>query len=134
MKKPGGVIYSPDHPLTQVCKVMKAVLRDGRGEYDVVLELEIRARPGAKREEILFKDGILYLATRARAIEGEANSALTKILAKVLEIAPTHCSLVRGEKSKYKIFYIGLKEKARHDPAKVGRVLMDLIVKEEMSR
>ena len=128
MKKLGGMIYSPDHPLSQLCQIMKAVLREGKGSYDVFLEIEIRARPGAKREEILLREGVLYLATHARAIEGEANSSLTKILAKVLGIAPTHCALIRGEKSKNKVFRIGLKEKARHDPAKVGQILLDLKV------
>ena len=35
------------------------------------LEIEIRARPGAKREEILLREGVLYLAAHARAIEGK---------------------------------------------------------------
>ncbi|MBI2520516.1 MAG: DUF167 domain-containing protein [Bdellovibrio sp.] len=126
MKKPGGVIYSPDHPLSQICKIMKAVLREGKGEYDIFLEIEIRAKPGAKREEIVLKEGVLYLATRARAVEGEANEALTKILAEALEIAPTHCALIRGEKSKYKTFCIGLTEKTRHDPGKVAQLLLNL--------
>ena len=129
MKKTGAMIFSSDHPLTQVCKEMKATLHDGKSGYDVFLELEIRARPGAKRDEILLKEGVLYMATHARAIEGEANSAITKSLAKFLAIAPTHGLLMRGEKSKNKTFWIGLNEKARNDPRKVAQVLLTLIVK-----
>ena len=129
MKKTGAMIFSSNHPISLLCKEMKATLHDGKGGYDVFLELEIRARPGAKRDEIILKDGILYVATHARPVEGEANSSLSKILAKFLGISPGHCLLMRGEKSKNKKFWIGLNEKARNDPKKVAEVLLTLISK-----
>lgn len=51
-------------------------------------------------------DGSLTIYTKAPAIEGRANLAAVKLLAKHFGVASSKVKLVRGVASKYKVFEI----------------------------
>ncbi len=63
------------------------------------------------REEVVVNDdGSLTIYIKAPAIEGRANVAATKLLAKHFGVAPSKVKLVRGAASKYKLFDIDLSD------------------------
>lgn len=79
--------------------------------------LAIRLTPGASADRIdgwdTDPDGrpILKVRVRARPVEGEANAALLKLLAKTLGLPKSAVSLARGGQSRTKIISIdGLSE------------------------
>ena len=59
------------------------------------------------REEVVANDdGSLVVYTKAPAIEGRANLAAVKLVAKYYGVAPSRVKLVRGVTSRNKIFEI----------------------------
>lgn len=79
--------------------------------------LPIRLTPGASSDRIdgwdTDFDGrpILKVRVRARPIEGEANTALIKLLAKTLGVPKSAVSLARGGQSRTKMIAVeGLSE------------------------
>ena len=65
-----------------------------------------RLKPNSRhREEVVANDdGSLTVYTKALAIEGRANAAAVKLLAKHFGVAPSKVKLVRGASSRYKVF------------------------------
>jgi uncharacterized protein (TIGR00251 family) len=76
--------------------------------------LRVRVRPGASRSEILGeRDGVLVVRLSAPPVEGRANDALCRLLAKRLRVPPTSVEIVRGAKSRDKLVEVGgMTEKA----------------------
>ena len=79
--------------------------------------LAVKLTPGASVERIdgwdVDAEGrpVLKVRVRARPIEGEANEALVKLLAKALGVAKSAVSVQRGGQSRTKILEIvGLSE------------------------
>jgi len=79
--------------------------------------LPIRLTPGASSDRIdgwdVDADGrpILKVRVRARPVEGEANTALLKLMAKALGVPKSAVSLARGGQSRTKMLSIaGLSE------------------------
>lgn len=72
------------------------------------IKLSIHLKPNSRhREEVVPNDdGSLTIYTKALAIEGRANLAAVKLLAKHFGVAPSKVKLVRGAASKYKVFEI----------------------------
>jgi hypothetical protein len=72
------------------------------------MKVSVRIKPNSRhREEVVPNDdGSLTIYTKAPAIEGRANAAAIKLLAKHFKVAPSKVKLVRGAASKYKIFEI----------------------------
>ena len=72
------------------------------------MKIPARLKPNSRhREEVITNDdGSLTIYTKAPAIEGRANLAAAKLLAKHLGVAPSKVKLLRGASSKYKIFEI----------------------------
>jgi uncharacterized protein YggU (UPF0235/DUF167 family) len=70
--------------------------------------LAIRLTPGASADRIdgwdVDPDGrpVLKVRVRARPVEGEANAALLKLLAKALDLPKSAVSLERGGQSRLK--------------------------------
>lgn len=82
---------------------------------DPVAGLAVRLTPGASADRIdgwdTAADGrsVLKVRVRARPVEGEANAALLKLLAKALGVPKSAVSLDRGGQSRTKmISVIGL--------------------------
>ncbi len=72
------------------------------------MKISAHLKPNSRhREEVVVgDDGVLTIYTKAPAIEGRANVAAAKLLAKHFGVAPSKVKLVRGATSKYKVFEV----------------------------
>lgn len=72
------------------------------------MKFSILLKPNSRhREEVVTNDdGSLTIYTKAPAIEGWANAAAAKLLAKHFSVAPSKVKLLRGATSKYKMFEV----------------------------
>lgn len=72
------------------------------------MKISVRLKPNSRhREEVVVgDDGVLTIYTKAPAIEGRANAAVVKLLAKHFGVAPSKVKLLRGASSKCKLFDI----------------------------
>lgn len=72
------------------------------------MKISVHLKPNSRhREEVVVgDDGSLMVYTKAPTIEGRANVAAMKLLAKHFGVAPSKVKLVRGAASKYKVFEI----------------------------
>ena len=72
------------------------------------MKISAKIKPNSRhREEVVANDdGSLTICTKAPAIEGRANLAAVKLLAKHYGVAPSRVKLVRGATSRNKMFEI----------------------------
>lgn len=72
------------------------------------MKISVHLKPNSRhREEVVVNDdGSLTVYAKAPAIEGRANAAAMKLLAKHYGVAPSKVRLVRGAASKYKMFEV----------------------------
>lgn len=72
------------------------------------MKISTRLKPNSRhREEVVADDdGSLTVYTKAPAIEGRANLAAVKLLAKHFGVASSKVKLLRGAASKYKVFEV----------------------------
>ena len=64
----------------------------------------MRLQPRAARDEIVGeRDGALVVRLTAPPVEGRANAALCRLLARRLGVAPSRVAVVRGAKSRDKV-------------------------------
>jgi uncharacterized protein (TIGR00251 family) len=80
--------------------------------------IEVRLRPGGNADELLgMVDGVLQARVSAPPVDGKANKALCRLIAKQVGVAPSRVSVVRGEKSRQKLLLVegldGAKLRAR---------------------
>lgn len=75
------------------------------------MTLEVKVRPGCK-EDRFFRIGSAYnLNIKAKAVDGEANKAAVKLLAKLFKVRQQDIVLIKGKTSRLKVFDIsGLAE------------------------
>ena len=65
--------------------------------------IRVRLQPRASREEVVgWRDGVLIARVSAPPVDGRANAALGKLLARELGVAPSRVEVVRGERSRDK--------------------------------
>jgi uncharacterized protein (TIGR00251 family) len=77
-----------------------------RADADAVL-LEIRVQPRAPRARIAGeRAGRLLVQVTAPPVEGRANDALCRLLAKTLGVSPGRIALVSGERGRDKVVRI----------------------------
>jgi len=69
--------------------------------------IPIKAKPGAKIAKITEKEGQFIVAVKERAIDGKANRAIEKALAKHFGIASSCVRVVTGHATREKIVEIG---------------------------
>jgi uncharacterized protein (TIGR00251 family) len=63
----------------------------------------VRLRPRGKSDELIgARDGVLQARVSAPPVDGKANRALCRLIAKRLGVAPSKVSVVRGEKARDK--------------------------------
>lgn len=76
------------------------------------MKISVRLKPNSRhREEVVENDdGSLTIYTKAPAIEGWANTAAAKLLAKHFGVSSSKVKLVRGVASKYKVFEVDKSE------------------------
>ena len=72
------------------------------------MKISAKIKPNSRyREEVVANDdGSLTIYTKALAIEGRANLAAVKLVAKYYGVAPSRVKLVRGATSRNKMFEI----------------------------
>ena len=67
-------------------------------------QIEVRLRPRGHRDELIgMRDGVLQARVTAPPVDGRANRALCRLIAKQLGVAPSRVSVVRGERSRVKL-------------------------------
>jgi uncharacterized protein len=66
--------------------------------------LAVTVRPGASATLVFLDDGIVTVRVKEPAREGKANEACRRALAKALGVAPSTVKLLRGAKSRVKMF------------------------------
>lgn len=64
----------------------------------------VRVTPNASRAGIALADGILRISVTTLPEDGKANEAVQAHLAKALGVAKTRLVLIRGAKSRDKVF------------------------------
>lgn len=76
------------------------------------MKISVHLKPNSRHcEEVVTNDdGSLTIYTKAPAIEGRANLAAVKLLAKHFGMAPSKVKLVCGAASKYKVFEVDKSE------------------------
>ena len=81
-------------------------------------ELSIRLTPRADRDAVvgLRDDGVLLVRVSAPPVDGRANTALCRLLAKALKVPPSSVRVVRGEASREKVVRVdGLSAADAHE-------------------
>jgi uncharacterized protein len=67
-------------------------------------QIQVRLQPRGSRDELLgMRDGVLRAKVVAPPVDGKANKALCKLVAKQVGVAPSRVSVVRGEKAREKL-------------------------------
>jgi len=69
--------------------------------------VRVRVQPRASKNEVKgLQDKALKLRIQAPPVEGAANAACLTFLAALLSVRPRQCRLIRGDKSRLKVFEI----------------------------
>jgi uncharacterized protein YggU (UPF0235/DUF167 family) len=68
-----------------------------------LVRLQTRARRNAILEE---RDGVLRVSVAAAPVNGQANAALCKLIAKRAGVARGRVSVIRGERSREKVVHV----------------------------
>jgi uncharacterized protein len=70
----------------------------------VSARIAVRLKPRGHRDELIgVEDGVLQARVSAPPVDGRANAALCRLIAKAVGVAPSKVSVVRGEKSRDKL-------------------------------
>lgn len=66
--------------------------------------LSVRLQPRAKRDAIVHeRDGVLRVSVTAAPVDGRANAALCKLIAKRAGVATSRVGILRGQRSREKV-------------------------------
>jgi uncharacterized protein (TIGR00251 family) len=66
--------------------------------------IQVHLRPRSSRDELLgIRDGVLHARVSAPPVDGRANDALCKLIARAAGVAPSRVAVVRGERSREKL-------------------------------
>ncbi|HEV2789733.1 MAG TPA: DUF167 domain-containing protein [Solirubrobacterales bacterium] len=69
--------------------------------------IEVRLRPRGHADELLGTvDGVLQAKVSAPPVDGKANRALCRLVAKQAGVAPSRVSVLRGDKSRQKLLLV----------------------------
>ena len=74
------------------------------------MKIPATIKPNSRRREevVVGSDGVYIIYTKAPAIEGRANAAAIKLLAKYFGVAQSGVRLVRGARAKHKMFEVDI--------------------------
>ncbi len=72
------------------------------------MKIQVKVKAGAREDCVSFdKENNLYtVSAKAQPVEGKANAAIIKLLAKHFKVPKSNIQLKTGQKSKIKIFEI----------------------------
>jgi uncharacterized protein len=66
-------------------------------------DLDVRLQPRARKDEIVGeRDGRIVIRVTAPPVDGRANDALTRLIAKTAGVAPSRVTIVRGHSARDK--------------------------------
>jgi len=66
--------------------------------------IEVRLQPRASRDELIgMRDGVLRARVCAAPVDGEANLALCRLIARRAGVAPSRVEVIRGERGRLKL-------------------------------
>jgi uncharacterized protein len=69
-----------------------------------VADLSVRLQPRARRDEIVGeRAGVVVIRVTAPPVDGKANDALCRLIAKAAGVPPSRVSVVRGHTSRDKL-------------------------------
>lgn len=66
----------------------------------------VLVKPGSSKEEVVKTDDELIIRTRKKAHDGEANTAVIKLLSQYFDVPKTRITIKSGAKSKRKTIEI----------------------------
>jgi len=73
----------------------------------VPVDVTVRLKPRAKRNALVREhDGVLHVSVAAAPVDGKANAALCKLIAKRAGVGRGQVSVIRGERSREKVVRI----------------------------
>jgi uncharacterized protein (TIGR00251 family) len=73
-------------------------------EQDGAITFEVRVAPRASRNRVFgIQDGALKVALTAPPVDGAANEALKKLLAKALGVSKSSVEIIRGDRARIKM-------------------------------
>ena len=76
-------------------------------EQDGAVVFEVRVAPRASRSRVIgVQDGALKVALTAPPVDGAANEALRKLLAKTLGVSKSDVEIVRGDRARIKLLRV----------------------------
>ena len=76
-------------------------------EQDGAVTFEVRVAPRSSRNRVLdVHEGALKVALTAPPVDGAANDALRKLLAKSLGVAKSEVEIIRGERARNKVLRV----------------------------
>jgi uncharacterized protein len=66
--------------------------------------IRVRVQANARKSEVVgVREGVLIVRVAAPALEGRANEAVRRLLAKRLRVAPSRVAILRGARSRDKL-------------------------------
>jgi hypothetical protein len=69
--------------------------------------IEVRLRPRGHADEMLgFEEGVMQARVAAAPVDGKANRALCRLIAKQAGVAPSRVRVLRGERSRRKLLLV----------------------------
>jgi len=75
--------------------------------FKAEIKLEVRLTPRAGRDQIGGRrEGVLQVRVKAPPVDGKANEALRKLIAKRAGVPKSQVTIVRGERSRRKLIAI----------------------------
>lgn len=77
---------------------LRALVADG--------QLRLRVTPGARTESMTIEGGRVLVKVRAKPNDGEANSAVEKLVARALGVPTSRCRILRGATSREKVLAV----------------------------
>jgi uncharacterized protein (TIGR00251 family) len=67
-------------------------------------DLNVRLQPRARKEEIVGeRDGRIVIRVTAPPVDGKANEALCRLIARAANVAPSRVAVVRGHTGRNKV-------------------------------
>lgn len=68
--------------------------------------IEARIHTGSSKRKVELRDGTCHIYTHAKPVDGKANSDAVSLLAEYMKVPRRHVTIIRGERSKNKVFEI----------------------------
>jgi uncharacterized protein len=69
--------------------------------------ITVRLQPRARRDEVVGeRDGVIVIRVTAPPVDGKANAALCRLIAKRVGVAPSRVEIVRGHTAREKVIRV----------------------------